>query len=596
MIELIPDRDRPSRARMNLLRRTSVALLATWVLAGCSGQTTESPDILVVTIDTLRPDALGWHDGRNATPTLDAIAGEGLVFRNGVTSVPITLPAHAAIMTGCYPFRLGINDNGQSLAPGSATLAAALQARGYLTAAFVSGFPLKRMFGLDQGFDRYDDEMPAGKEGFVERRAQDTTAAAIAWLTAQDRDAPMLVWVHYYDPHAPYEPPREFWQPGARGSYDGEVAYTDYWIGELLAGWNAARARARVTVVTSDHGEALGEHGEDTHGFFVYDSTILAPVIWHWPGRIAARRDDAQVRHIDIAPTLAKIAGVAAPNAGCEGRALDAVLEGGAAEARSAHIETYLPWNYFGWSPLTALREPPLKYIDAPVPELFDLEADPGEAENLHASAATRGDRLVVALDAIRAAPVLQAAAAPAQDIVSQLRGLGYIGMGQGAASLPANLADPKERIELRRQLMAADAALSAGRLEPGLAVLDAALATEPGSRFAALRAGTHLLQVGQVERALPYLQTAVANDHERAEARFALGDALMRSGRFDEALQQWLELARLQPRRFEAWFNIAICHRRLGREAQAQSALQRAREIDPDNRALATFETDGAN
>lgn len=571
------------RGRLCLLAAQMIGLGA---LAGCSAPSAD-PDILLVTIDTLRPDALGFIGGHGNTPSIDALAAEGTAFTHGVTTVPITLPAHSAIMTGCYPFRFGMTDNGQTLAAGTTTLATRLRERGYQTAAFVSGFPLKRMFGIDQGFDHFDDEMPSGRQGFVERNAQGTIEAALAWVRASRSDGPAFVWVHLYDPHSPYEPPREFWQPGPRGNYDGEVAYVDAWLAELFSDWKKSRARERLTVVTSDHGEALGEHGEDTHGYFVYDSTVLSPIIWHWPGRIPARRDDTQVRHIDIAPTLAHLIGVDAPQPECEGSPLAGMLEGAPVQARAAHVETFLPWNYFGWSPLRALRDPPWKFIEAPKPELYRITEDSGEATNLIDAETAARDRMVVQIDALHAAPRLEAAGDVQHDVLEELRGLGYIGFGPASAEVPDGLADPKDRVELRRRLQAADTALSAGRIEAGLTALDAAIAAEPGGRFAALRAGTHLLMAGEPARAIPYLEQAVANDPERAEARFALGDALTREQRVSEALPQWLELARMQPGRFEAWYNIATSHAALGNFEQARAALDRASAIDPENPIL---------
>jgi arylsulfatase A-like enzyme len=567
-------------------------LLPLVLLAGC-GREAPRPDMVLITIDTLRPDALGWIGQRNDTPTLDRLAREGLAFRNGVTSVPITLPAHAAMMTGCYPFRLGLRDNGQTLAEDAPTLAARLAAQGYRTAAFVSGFPLKRTFGIDQGFGHYDDTMPDGQQGYVERSAEATSRAAMDWLAQQDDDAPLFVWIHYYDPHDPYQPPREFWQPGPRGAYDGEVVYTDHWIGKLLESWPARGGRERLTVYTSDHGEALGEHGEDTHGYFVYDSTVLAPIVWHWPGRIQPREDDAQIRHIDIAPTLLALAGAQAPPPECEGVGLAEVMEGGKTQSRTAFVETWLPWNYFGWSPLFAVRDPDWKFIQAPKPELYDLAADPGELDNAIADRPEIADRQLATLDGIRSAPPLQVSGVAEAAVLEELRGLGYIGIGQGSDEVPADVADPKDRIQMRRLLITADAQLAQGDVERGLRTLDNALLQEPGSRFAALRAGSHLLKLGQVERALPYLQRAIVNDPGRAEARFALGDALTRLGRDAEALEHWLELARLQPRRFEAWFNIALGHLALGNADSARQARDRAAAL-PEPQPGALAELDG--
>lgn len=560
---------------------TALGLLAAALGLGGCRQPAPPPDILLVTIDTLRPDAMGWTGGRNETPTLDALAAAAMTFPQGATTVPITLPAHAAMLSGCYPHQFGLRDNGQVVPAGVELLSERLRGAGYATAAFVSGFPLKRMFGLDRGFDHYDDDMPAGREGYVERRARDTTRAAIAWLQESHPDRPRFVWVHYYDPHDPYEPPREFWQPGRRGAYDGEVAYTDHWLGELLAAWPGT-GRERLTVVTSDHGEALGEHDEETHGYFVYDATVIAPQIWHWPGRIVAGSSSAQVSHTDLAATLLDLLEMPGPACGGTPLALDTTTRPSA-----AMVETYLPWNYFGWAPLHAVRAPPWKYIEAPQPELYHLGDDPGETHNLAGQRPQEVDRLRAELDRLRARPMVDQAGVAEGDVLAQLRGLGYIGIGQGTMTIPEGLADPKERIELRRRLIAADQKLAMGLVDAGLAELEAVMAVEPTNRFAALRAGTHLLKLGAAARAIPYLERAVANDGDRAEARFALADALTRVDRCGDALPQWLELARLQPRRVEAWTNLAHCHGVEGNREQAGAALERASELAPDDPAV---------
>ncbi|HZI65454.1 MAG TPA: sulfatase-like hydrolase/transferase, partial [Thermoanaerobaculia bacterium] len=224
------------------------------------GAGSESPSVLLVTLDTLRPDSLGWVSGTNATPALDRLASDGLRFPAAVAPTPLTFPSHAAMMTGVLPRRLGLRDNGQTLGSEPETLAGVLRARGYSTAAFVSGFPLSRPFGLDRGFDAYDDRFTAGAGENLERTAPETTKAAVAWLASAR--APWFVWVHYFDPHYPYEPPAGFARPGARGAYDGEVAFADRSIGELLAAAEAASGRPLLTVFAGDHGESLGEHGE----------------------------------------------------------------------------------------------------------------------------------------------------------------------------------------------------------------------------------------------------------------------------------------------------------------------------------------------
>ncbi len=352
-------------------------------------------NVLLITVDTLRPDALGWVAGRNATPEIDRLAGDAFKFPGAMAPVPLTLPSHAALMTGLFPRRLGLRDNGQVVPPGPRTLAEALESRGYATAAFVSGYPLDSAFGLDRGFDVYDDALSPGSDGDLERPADATLAAALRWLATAP--APRFAWVHFYDPHYPYEPPAAHRRPGPRGAYDGEVAYVDAAVGRLAAAFGA-RDDALI-VFAADHGESLGEHGEGTHGFFIYDSTVVVPLFFRWPGRVASGSSPAAARLVDVAPTVLDLLGIPAA-AAVDGVSLRATLAGGAAVAEPAYIETFQPWNSYGWSPLKAIRHRGLKLIAAPRPELYDLAIDPGETRNLIGERPSDASALARLLDA----------------------------------------------------------------------------------------------------------------------------------------------------------------------------------------------------
>ncbi len=540
------------------------------------------PNLLLITVDTLRPDALGWVAGKNETPAIDALAAEGARFAVAVSPVPLTLPAHASILTGLLPRRHGIHDNGQPLPAGVETLAQRLQRNGYLTAAFVSGFPLESTFGLDRGFSRYDDRLPEGSEGWTERRAFDTTTAALGWIAKAK--TPWFVWVHYYDAHDPYEPPRSFWRPGPRGAYDGEVAYVDAWIGRLREGIPAGSAKNLLTLFTADHGEALGEHREKTHGYFLYDSTVVVPLVIHFPGRVKSQDSREAARLIDLAPTALDLLGQERAR-GIDGLSLRPLLEGKPQSVPAAYLETRLPWVYFGWSPLSALRENGWKLIAAPRPELYDLKADAGEGTNRIDAARPVARRLATALREIEARPERAAAANDEPETVAKLRSLGYLGAGGSAERPPAGLADPKDRIELRDRLAEGEEALREGRVAAALSAFDAVLAAEPTNRFASLRSGTALLKAGRIAEAAERLGRAVELDPERAEARFALGDALMRLGRYREAVPQWMELAKRQPRRADAWSNLGLALGKAGRAAdldRAVGALAEAARLEP--------------
>jgi choline-sulfatase len=541
------------------------------------------PNVLLITVDTLRRDALGFLGGQNETPHLDALAAAGFSFPAAVSPVPMTLPAHTSILTGVLPRQHGVHDNGQLVGSVPETLAGRLQAGGYATAAFVSGYPLVASFGLDRGFAHYDDTLPEGSEGWVERRAGATTAAALAWIAQAQR--PWFVWVHYFDPHDPYDPPRSFWKPGARGPYDGEVAYVDSAVGKLLAG---AGEGPQLTIFTADHGEGLGDHGEKTHGFFVYDSTTLVPLVFHWPGKFASGSSPAAARLIDIAPTVLDLLGVPKLPA-ASGRSLAPILGGQPLPPAPAYVETQLPWRFFGWSPLAAIRFDGWKLVAAPRPELFDLADDPGEARNLladgqQAGARERARTLREMLRGMEAqGPLAASGAAGGTDdpeALAKLQALGYLGAGAGTAAPPPGLADPKDRIAERDELVAADAAARAGRLDEALVRFDRVLAVEPRNRYATLRSGTALLQAGRLREAADRLEIAVAVDPERAEARFVLADALTRLGRHAQALPHWLELVRLQPRHARHWTNLAFSLRQNGQPERAAAAEAEAARL----------------
>ncbi|HLA79320.1 MAG TPA: sulfatase-like hydrolase/transferase [Vicinamibacteria bacterium] len=556
----------------------AVAGLACGALASGAPPTSPKPSVLLVTIDTLRPDAVGWIGGLNETPAFDRLAREGFRFRSAVAPVPLTLPSHASILSGLLPLRHGVHDNGQLFPQSLPTLATHLRALGYRTAAFVSGYPLQRTFGLDHGFTTYDDSLPHGKEGWVERRAHQTTAAALAWLkTAR---APWFVWVHYYDPHDPYDPPRVFWRPGPRGAYDGEVTTVDSALGQLLAGLDSVGASNRITVVTADHGEGLGEHEERTHGYFVYDSTVLVPLVFHGAGRVAPGESDLPARLIDIAPTILEAAELP-PISRTDGVSLLPTLKGKKQAPEPAYVETWLPWTYFGWSPLTALRHGGFKLIQAPRPELFDLTADPGERTNLVAQRSEQRGRLADLLERVEAQTGTAVAPGADADAIERLRALGYVGTSGTLRQAPLGLPDPKDKIPDRTALLEAEDLLRAGRWNEAVARFDAILTRDPESRFAALRSGIALLKAGRPEAAVERLQRAVALDPHRAEARYALADALMRRGTHRRAAEEWAELVRLQPRRFEGWLNLAVALSESGQLGEARVALNEALSIE---------------
>jgi choline-sulfatase len=552
-----------------------------FALAACSR---ERPNVLIVTVDTLRRDAVGWIGGTADTPTLDALAHEGFRFDTTVSPAPLTLPAHTSIMTGLWPRRHGIRDNGQVLPDGITTLAERLRDDGWATAAFTSGYPLRALFGLDRGFGRYDDTLPVGKEGWLERPADATTAAAIAWLRTAPR--PWFLWVHYYDPHDPYVAHAEFPRTGPRGAYASEVAFVDHAVGTLLDDPAVRSAGPLLTVFTADHGEAFGEHGEWNHGFFVYDTTVVVPLVIRYPGRVRAGASPAAARLVDVAPTILELAGVRALD-DVDGRSLAPVMAGASVAPLPALVETRQPWIMYGWAPLLALRTDEWKLVDAPRPELYRLADDPAEVHDLAAAQPAARTALADDLARLSAGAATPSVASDDADVTARLRALGYVTSGAGTREPPPGLPDPKDRLAERDVLLRGEALLRQGRFDEAVAAFDGVLASDPGNRFALVRSGTALLKAGKLAPAIPRLARAVELDPDQPEAHYALADALTRTGDHARAIDEWRATVRLQPRRAAAWANLATVLGILGRYAEAREALGRALAITPDDARL---------
>lgn len=343
-----------------------------------------SPTILVVTLDTTRADVLGCYGGdAKASPNIDRIAGRSHLFERAEAPVPQTMPSHTTIFSGLHPFNHGVRKNlavmvGQDVP----LLAEELRAEGYTTGAFVSSFVVDSRFGLGRGFDHYDapDTRPGVGDG-MERRAGKTVAAAIEWIG--DRTSPWFVWVHLFDPHAPYEPPQPFAGRFDGRPYAGEVAYMDNEVGRLIGSLVAKGTfDGAVVIIAGDHGEALGEHGEETHGILLYEATTRVPLLVHLPGQTVAVRHAHPVGLVDIAPTVRDLVGL---DITADGSSLVPILRGddGADRHRAVYIESLEGYLRNGWAPLFAVVRGSMKYIDAPRPELYDLDADPNETHDL---------------------------------------------------------------------------------------------------------------------------------------------------------------------------------------------------------------------
>ncbi|HEY3233156.1 MAG TPA: sulfatase, partial [Polyangiaceae bacterium] len=347
--------------------------------------------LILITVDTLRADRLECYGYTQIkTPHINRLATDGSLFSNAFAHVPLTLPSHWSILTGTYPTFHGVRHNAYAEPRrDTPSLAEALKSGGYASAAFVGSFVLDRRFGLARGFDYYFDNFSASRhEGVspadVERRGDEVVKAFAGWLAHQTHSR-FFAWIHLFDPHAPYDPPEPFRSLYSGPPYDGEVAFIDRLVGEIVSLLQSKYPNATI-IFTADHGEALGEHGEETHGLFLYDASLHVPLIVKTGGTRKGSVIDSQVRSIDIAPTLLALAGLQRPGS-MQGTNLVPLLRGGRSKApSSSYSETYYPTYGFGWSELRSVRTEQFKYIDAPRPELYDLASDPKESRNLVAS------------------------------------------------------------------------------------------------------------------------------------------------------------------------------------------------------------------
>jgi arylsulfatase A-like enzyme len=548
------------------------------------GSTPEAPGaVVLVTFDTLRADRLAPE----TMPVLTGLAAQGWSFTRTHTPVPLTLPAHATIMTGLGPAAHGVRDNiGYALDPGLETVAERFKAEGFATAAFVGGYPLSRSFGLARGFDVYDDRMTrasaAGPAGNSERRADEVVAAATAWL-ADRAGARYFLWVHLFDPHDPYEAPAGPWT-GHAHPYDDEVAFADRALGELLAAIERKGGEAPWIVVTADHGEGLGEHGEATHGVFLYEETLHVPLVVARPGTDGGAVVETAVSLADLAPTLLELAGLP-PLERTDGVSLVPGLAGdGFPPQRATYVESIHGRRKYGWAPLAGYLDWPQKFIAAPRPELYDLSRDPEERYNLAEPTSVAGHRQ--RLSSIRGSIATSGAAAPSTADLERLRSLGYVGGGAGSATeeqlQDRQRPDPKDRIDSLEPLTAGLEALAAGRLAEARKRLRQALELDPDNLVALNNLGIVQMQRGKRRAAEETFARGLALDPLAENLANNLGLARSRLGRHRQAVEAFRTALSRRPGFTAARFNLALALHRSGRHEEALQELERVGAEEP--------------
>jgi choline-sulfatase len=511
--------------------------------------------VLLITLDTLRADRLGCYGyPRARTPHLDRLAREGVRFEHAFAPAPLTLPSHATLLTGTYPNRHTIRDNGGFFLPAELkTLAELAREKGYTTAAFVSAFVLDSKWRLDRGFETYFDQFDLSRYerislASVQRVGGETVDEFLTWLGPRAAQ-PFFAWVHLYDPHAPYQAPEPFGSEFRENPYDGEVAYVDFCLGRILERLD----ETTLIVIAGDHGEGLGEHGELTHGNFVYDSTLRVPLLFRFPDkRHAGLVLSEPVGLIDVFPTLAETLGATVP-AQNQGESLLPLLSGRALPERALFAESLYPRLHYGWSELLSLRSRSFKYIDAPRPELFDWREDHGEQKNLASDREGTLRQLRASLEAFHSDAPRAASPAPVDpETARRLAALGYVGaVAPDPTRHRRDLADPKDKIHLIHGISRADA----------------------------------LAQEGELEQAIDLLRQVLAEDPAIVDGHLSLGNKFSEAGRHAEAIASFRRALELQPDYSLALTNLALAYKRARRLDDAEVGFQRVLELDPENR-----------
>lgn len=592
----------PASRRLRRLTATMLAIAAIGALwyawkgrqpasATLSLTTAREQNVLLVTIDTLRADALGCCGGQARTPHLDRLALEGIRYDFAHAHTVVTLPSHASILTGLYPFQHGVRDNsGYRVAADTPTLATLLEAHDFRTAAFIGAFPLGARFGLNRGFDVYDEQFPThgGSSDFAipERPAEAVIAPAMAWLDAQT--SRWFLWVHMYDPHAPYRPPPPFDRQYADNPYAGEVAYTDHALGPLLDRVRVASDRPTLVIVTADHGEALGDHGERTHGLFAYEATLRVPLIVAQVGGgqpQAGGVSQTPARHIDLVPTVLAALGIRAPE-GLPGSPL--VSHGrdddDAAATRDSYFEALSPSLNRGWAPLRGVLSGRHKYVDLPIEELYDLSADPAEHDN-----AARRDRdrvrvLAARLAAFGADTGMAGRVREDADAAARLRALGYV---SGTAEPKARYTegdDPKRLVQIDAQIARGVELYELGRPAEAAAIYRQVLDQRPDMPLAYLHLAFLQWDLGQVAQAIETLEIAIRRGVHSLEIQTRLGTYLAESGDARRAVALLEGAVPTDTSELDALTALGIAYARGGQPARALSTFERILALDAAN------------
>jgi arylsulfatase A-like enzyme/Flp pilus assembly protein TadD len=554
-----------------------------------SGSTAKKPDLnfLLITIDTLRPDRLScYSQDFTQTPNIDKLAAEGVLFTKAFAHTPTTLPSHVNILLGTTPLYHGVHDNANFIvADEFLSLAEHLKARGYATGAFVGAFPLDSRFGLTQGFDVYNDNYGSKSDqefSYVERRAEVVVQEAMAWLEGQRQ--PWFLWVHCFDPHQRYDPPEPFRSQYEGHPYNGEVAYVDSALANLFNYLKKNNLDENTLVIfTADHGESLGEHGESTHGYFAYNSTLSVPLIIRFPG-VKQRRIEQNVSHVDIFPTACDVLGVDKPSH-LHGISLVPAMEKDKnLPERAIYFESLYPHYSRGWAPLNGYIQGTEKFIDSPIPEYYDLEKDSFELDNL----ADKKDlspykkNLDQLLEQLSSRENRQDRQKMDRETAAKLRSLGYISSPQTAPKKTYTEQDDlKVLLPYQTKLQQAMGAYHNGRIEEGVALLKEIVAERKDFDLAYSYLATLYKEQRKYKEAVEVLREGYTNNPNNYKIIVTFGIFLNEVGQFDAAidiLTKGLALIDYDP---ELWNYLGVAYWRKGEFASAEEAFHKALSLD---------------
>ncbi len=544
--------------------------------------------IILISVDTLRADHVGvYSKGLTETPNIDQLATSGTVWYQISSLVPLTLPSHVSLFTSTYPFTNGVRDNGTPLGQGATTLPSLLKSAGYRTAAFVGGFVLDRRFGLNQGFDVYESPFDLHRKvvsdsGALKIPADQVIASATRWIE-KNKTTAFFVFIHLYDLHTPYRlGNRSIEAFGARG-YDAELSYVDGELGELMKYLERNSLLKRCLIVfTADHGESLGDHGESTHGYFIYQSTLHVPLIIKWPGGFKGfpkGRMDQPGSLIDVAPTILNVAGVHVPKQ-MQGR--DLLV---ARTPKAVYSESLYAKNQFDFSPLRSIRLEKYKYIQAPKPELYDLAADPAELHNIYAQQKSIASALGKQLDSLsRDSGSADTPLIAQSETTAALRSLGYLAAPSRPVHETGSNIDPKDHISDLEKFSRALALAAGGHIQESTSLLNALSIALPNNAELLTSIGLNYQREKNYASAAESFASAAKAAPTNAQAHFDLGLAYFRMHQLEQSLAELNMALSIQPWYTQAEELIATIQLQKKNYPEARARFEHVLTIDPQS------------